>query len=119
MRAKALAAVLSCLTLPALAADVATNAAVEAALTAVKDLGTINGQALACADMPVATRAKTLMLAHAPKTSIYGDAYQEATQAAFMAQGKSTDCPAGADLGGRLDRLAKRLAEVLPQPGAR
>ena len=65
---------------PAFAEDV------EAGLAAVRQLGTLNGQALACAEKDAAAHAKLLMLAHAPKTQRFGTAYEEATQEGYLAQ---------------------------------
>ena len=59
----------------------------EAALAAIADLGRLNGQALACSQMAAAGQAKSLMIRHAPKTRRYGEAFEEATNAAFLAQG--------------------------------
>jgi hypothetical protein len=94
---------------PALAADA------EAGLLAVKALGSVNGQALACAETRLAARAKELMLAHAPKTQRFGTAYEEATQEAFLAQTRAAGtCPDATQLTDRLNRLALQLAESLP-----
>lgn len=87
----------------------------EAGLAAVKDLGGVNGMALACADMKSAARAKELMLAHAPKTPRFGAAYEEATQAAFTAQTRNgKPCPEALEITDQLNRLALRLADTLP-----
>lgn len=87
----------------------------EAALAAVADLGKINGQALACAEKAAVSRAKDLMLRHAPKTSRFGDAFEQATQQGFLGQVKGTEaCPAAQVMAERLDTAAKRLGELLP-----
>jgi hypothetical protein len=87
----------------------------EAGLLAIKALGDVNGQALACAETRVAARAKQLMLAHAPKTQRFGAAYEEATQEAFLAQTRAAGtCPDAASLTDRLNRLALQLADTLP-----
>ena len=97
------------LSAPTLAADV------EAGLLAIKALGNVNGQALACAQMPAAARAKSLMLAHAPKTQRFGDAYEEATRAAYLAQTNAAgSCPDGLLLVDQLNRLALQLDAALP-----
>ncbi len=94
---------------PAFAADA------EAGLLAVKTLGSVNGQALACAETKLAARAKQLMLAHAPKTQRFGTAYEEATQEAFLTQTRAAGtCPDATQLTDRLNRLALQLAESLP-----
>jgi hypothetical protein len=97
------------LSAPTLAADA------EAGLAAVKALGDVNGQALACAETKVAARAKELMLAHAPKTQRFGAAYEEATQEAFNAQTRSGNaCASATELTARLNQLALQLAATLP-----
>lgn len=94
---------------PTLAADA------EAGLLAVKSLGGVNGQALACAETKVAARARELMLAHAPKTPRFGAAYEEATQEAFTAQTRSGQaCASATELTARLNALALQLSEALP-----
>ena len=50
----------------------------EAAPSAIRELGQINGQALACGQMAVAGQAKALMIRHAPKTRRYGGIFEEA-----------------------------------------
>ena len=95
--------------LPALAEDL------EAAVAAVRQLGALNGQALACAEKDAAARAKLLMLAHAPKTARFGAAYEEATQEAFLAQTRASGtCPAAKTLDGKLNDVAQRLQTALP-----
>jgi hypothetical protein len=94
---------------PALAADA------EAGLLAVKALGGVNGQALACAETRIAARARELMLAHAPKTARFGAAYEEATQEAFLALTRTAGaCPDVTHLTDRLNQLALQLADTLP-----
>ncbi len=87
----------------------------EAGLAVVKTLGTVNGQALACAEAKVAARARELMLAHAPKTPRFGAAYEEATQGAFTAQTRSGNaCASATELTARLNQLSLQLSETLP-----
>ena len=94
---------------PAVAEDV------EAGLAAVRQLGTLNGQALACAEKDAAAHAKVLMLAHSPKTQRFGTAYEEATQEGYLAQTKASGtCPDAKALGGRIDEVAQRLKTALP-----
>lgn len=95
---------------PTLAASAA-----EAGLQAIGALAQLNGQALACQDQPAARRAKGLMLAHAPKTARYGDAFDSGTQRAYLAQTRSeAPCPDGATLATRLDAVAQQLQASLP-----
>ena len=97
------------------AVTIATAADAEAGLVAIRALGGVNGQALACSEVQVAARAKSLMLAHAPKTQRFGVAYEDATQAAYQAQTRSTAaCPDAIRLTDQLNQLALQLAETLP-----
>ncbi len=87
----------------------------EAGLAAVKALGTVNGEALACAETGVAARARQLMLAHAPKTPRFGAAYEEATNESFNARTRSGKaCASATELTARINLLALQLAETLP-----
>jgi hypothetical protein len=93
----------------------AADADAEAGLAAVKALGSVNGQALACSEAALAARAKQLMLAHAPKTQRFGAAYEEATQEAFLAQTRAAGtCPDAMRITDRLNQLALQLADTLP-----
>lgn len=88
-------------------------------LEALKQLGTLNGQALACSEMPAAQRAKALMLAHSPKSETYGNAFQASTQDAFMAQTKdNAPCPTAEALSEQLGALETRLNALLPAQAA-
>lgn len=91
------------------------HAQADPALQAISDLAQVNGQALACQDMPTAQRAKSLMLMHAPKTSRFGNAFEEGTNQSYLVQTRSSvDCPDTAALSARLDAIAQRLQTSLP-----
>ena len=93
----------------------AADSAVDAGLAAITQLGAINGQALACKEQDVAARAKQLMLIHAPRTSQYGTAFEQATQQGFLNQVHgATGCPAASELAGRIDAVAADLNAKLP-----
>jgi len=98
-------------------------AQLETGLQAISALAQINGQALACQEMGVAARAKALMLRHAPKTARFGNTFDEATHAAYLAHTRNQDpCPDEATLHIGLTALALRLQDNLPadtsaQPG--
>jgi len=84
-------------------------------LARVTELAQVNGQALACQDMDAVAKAKKLMLAHAPKTPRFGSAFEEATNASYLAQVRgTTPCPAAAAFASKLDALAKALQADLP-----
>ena len=92
---------------------------VEAGLLAIQDLSQVNGQALACQDLQAAARAKTLMLAHAPKTARFGSAFEDGTHQAFLAQTRQeAPCPDSASFKQRMDALALRLNTSLPAGAA-
>lgn len=95
----------------------AAQASEEAGLSAVRDLGRLNGQTLACGQKDTAAWVRILMLNHAPKTRVYGEAYEEGTQEAFAAHGRGTACAARAELAARLEEITQRLKAVLPAPG--
>ncbi len=87
----------------------------EEGLLAIQDIGRLNGQALACGEMATSGKAKALMIRHAPKTRRYGELFEEATSAAFLAQGKGQDsCPQPAEFAARLFELSGRLQATLP-----
>ncbi len=87
----------------------------ELGLQAVSELAQVNGQALACQELNAARRAKSLMIAHAPKTARYGNAYEEGTRQSYAAQLKGTQpCADAATFSVRLDALAQRLQTALP-----
>ena len=98
-----------------LIAGTAVAADLEAGLAAIQDLGRVNGQALACGQMATSGKAKALMIRHSPKTRRYGEVFEEATSAAFLAQGKDQDgCPQPTEFSARIFELSGRLQTTLP-----
>lgn len=86
-----------------------------AAQAAVQALGQLNGQALACRQMAVSAQSKSLMIKHAPKTRRYGEIFEEATNDAYLEQGKDQDtCLKPAEFAARLSELSARLQATLP-----
>ena len=99
----------------ALLAPAHAQSPIDISLQIIQDLATLNGQALACQELKIAGRAKNLMIAHAPKTARFGNAYEEGTQQSYTAQTRGTTaCPDTATLTARLDTLAQRLQTSLP-----
>ena len=95
-------------TLPAWAED--TSAA------AAQELGRLNGTALACGHREVANRIKYLMIQKSPKTPTFGNAFEAATQEAFVARTRdAAPCPEAPELA----RQAEVAAERLPSTEAR
>lgn len=91
----------------------------EAALAAVRALARVNGQALACQDHAAARRAKALMLAHAPKTARFGDAYESVTQQSYLATTQANPpCAEPAERARQLDTLTRELQTLLPPAAA-
>ncbi len=95
----------------------AAMASDEAGLAAVRDLGRLNGQALSCGQKDTAAWVRVLMLNHAPKTRVYGEAYEEGTNESFVAHNRGTPCPAPAELSAKVDEVTQRLKKALPAPG--
>lgn len=59
----------------------------NAGLAAVEKLGRLNGKALACRLMDVSAKAKTALIANAPKTQQVGELFDTATNKAFLSPG--------------------------------
>ncbi len=86
------------------------------ALESIETLGEANGQALACGAKQAAARARELMLQHSPRTSTYGSAFEQATQRGYLGQVQGNKpCPSEAELNVRLETIARKLRETLPQ----
>lgn len=89
------------------------SAAIDAdKLTAtVETLGRLNGQALACQHKEVGTRIKSIMINRVPKTRPMGELFENATTAAFLAQGnEKATCPPQVALTIELEAAARPLA---------
>lgn len=98
--------------LSAAAADSAANAG----LKEVRELGLLNGQALACSHNQVASRIKAIMIQHAPKSRRYGETFETATNEAFLAQVKKDQavCQDGTALASQAEAVAARLQAAVP-----
>lgn len=93
---------LSIAALPAFAAD-----AGSAALNA---MGEINGIALACQQPAIVSRARNAVTTTAPKTRANGEIFENATNTAYLEQGKGHPCPDVATLVKRLTEAEKNLS---------
>jgi hypothetical protein len=102
------AALLSASAMPALAADAGT-AAIEA-------IGKINGAALACQQPAIASRARNAVQTTAPKTRANGETFENATNGAFLEQGKGAACPDAARFATLLGEAEKSLQAAFPAP---
>lgn len=87
--------------------------AADAGNAALESLGQINGIALACQQPAIASRARNAVQTTAPKARAYGEAFENATNAAYLAQGKGS-CPDAATLAGRLADAEKQLQAAFP-----
>lgn len=96
----------------------AADSSTDAGLAEIRALGRINGQALACDYADTASRIKSVMIQHAPKSRRYGAAFEEATNEAFLDQSRKeqTTCPDGPTLTERVDEATQRLQAALPAP---
>lgn len=93
----------------------AAHAADPAEVRILRELGGINGQALACGRNDLVARIKARVAALAPKTRTHGAIFEEATQSAFLAQGRSIEpCPESAILGLKAEDALMRLQAAVP-----
>jgi len=90
----------------------ADNTLEAEAMDSVKELGRLNGMALACNQPELSSRAKRLMIAHVPKLREWGEAYETATNDTFLAP--PGGCPEAASLRVRIELVAARLGKQLP-----
>lgn len=99
-------------TLTATAAD----SAADAGLTEVRELGRLNGQALACSHTQAASRIKAIVIQYAPKSRRYGEAFEVTTNAAFLAHIKNAKavCQDETSLANQAEILALKLQAAAP-----
>ncbi|HUW50861.1 MAG TPA: hypothetical protein VMV75_07570 [Sulfuricella sp.] len=92
------------------------NAATDIGLAEVRDLGRLNGQALACGYADTAALIKKAIILHAPRARQYGAAFEETTNESFLAQSRQEHaaCPDGPTLNGQVNEATRRLMAVLP-----
>jgi len=99
----------------ALAAISHSGLAAESGNTAISELGELNGIALACQQPALVTRARNIVITVAPKTREYGELFENATNAAYLEQGKGkTACPDAPTLAARIAAAEKRLQAAFP-----
>lgn len=93
----------------------------DAGLPEVRELGLLNGQALACSCTQAAGRIKTIMIQQAPKSRRYGEAFEAATSEAFLAQVKKdpATCPDEPVLASQAEAVAARLRVAVPAAESR
>ncbi len=101
-----LVALLAGANLPARAADEG-SAAIEA-------IGKLNGIALACQQPALVTRARNAVTTIAPKTRANGEIFENATNAAYLEQGKGLTCPEAPALLAQITQAETRLQAAFP-----
>lgn len=73
-------------------------------LAPVAALGRLNGVALACQQPALTARLRDIVVNHAPKTRAVGEAYEQASNRAFLEQGAAgRACPDGKALAGEIE----------------
>ena len=90
--------------------------AAEPGTGAIEAIGKINGMALACQQPAIASRARNAVTTTAPKTRANGEAFEDATSAAFLEQGKGAVCPDTASFVKAVAEAEKNLQAAFPAP---
>jgi len=90
--------------------------AVEEGAAAIEAIGKVNGMALACQQPAIASRARNALVNSAPKTRANGELFENATNAAYLEQGKGAACPDTASFSKALGEAEKNLQAAFPAP---
>ena len=90
--------------------------AAEQGAAAIEALGKVNGMALACQQPAIASRARNALVNSAPKTRANGELFENATNAAYLEQGKGAACPDTASFSKALGEAEKNLQAAFPTP---
>jgi len=88
--------------------------AADTGSAAIAAIGQINGSALACQQPAIVSQARNAVQTTVPKTRANGEAFENATNAAFLEQGKGGDCPDAATFASRLKAAEKQLQAAFP-----
>lgn len=89
----------------------------DAGVDAVRALGHLNGEALACKQMALVDRIRMRVVNTAPKTREIGEIFEAATTERFLAMGKDkAACPDGRILAERIDTATQALSAAFAQP---
>jgi len=106
--------VLSTLTATLLSLPMYQAFAGEQGIAAIEALGKVNGMALACQQPAIASRARNALVTSAPKTRTNGELFENATNAAYLEQGKGALCPDTASFAKALGEAEKNLQTAFP-----
>jgi hypothetical protein len=90
--------------------------AAEPGTAAIAAIGRINGMALACEQPAIASRARNAVTTTVPKTRANGEAFENATNSAYLEQGKGARCPDTAGFNAALGDAEKQLQAAFPAP---
>lgn len=90
--------------------------AADEGTAAVEAIGRLNGIALACQQPALVARARNAVITIAPKTRGYGEAFENATNAAYLEQGKGATCPDAASQASNMAAAEKRLQASFAAP---
>ena len=108
--------VLSTIAATLLSLSAAKAFAVEDGNAAIEAIGKVNGMALACQQPAIASRARNALVNSAPKTRANGELFENATNAAYLEQGKGAACPDTASFSKALGEAEKNLQAAFPTP---
>ena len=86
----------------------------DAGTAAIEALGKVNGIALACEQPAIASRARNALVTGAPKSRANGETFENATNVAYLAQGKGAACPDAGALANLLAAAEKGLQSAFP-----
>lgn len=87
-------------------------------LAGASELGSVNGEALACGYAELLPKTRALMILRMPKTRRFGEAYEAASSASFRARTNGSEaCPESVMLGLRLEALDLKLQDAAKRAG--
>lgn len=90
--------------------------AIVGLLDGARELGRVNGLALACGHAQVSSKARAMMVLRSPKTRRFGEAFENASTEAFNEQtAASATCPEPVVLELRLEMTELRMQELTAQ----
>ena len=100
----------------ALALNITPALAAGEGSAAITAMGELNGVALACQQMAIASRARNSITTTAPKTPGNDELFEASTNASYLDFGKSKKtCPDAATLVQKLTDAEKRLTAAFPK----
>lgn len=89
--------------------------AADAGMDEVRELGRLNGQALACAQSENIARIKTVMIGQAPKSRQHGAAFEAATHESFLVRSREQEaCQDAPVIVLQVEALAGKLRALFP-----